>query len=159
MSDLYENDLERWAEHQVARLQEIARTSNADVDWENIFEELGALGRSERDAVESALIQLLSNLLKITAWPESTAVNYWRGEAAAARINARRKYRPSMRQHIEADFIGFYRDAISIVQAIGQIDGREALPVPETSPVTYEELLDPATDLQTLLRRFVQEGG
>lgn len=153
--DLYETDLDQWATLQASRLREVARLSNADVDWDHLFEELEGLSRSERRAVENAIVGLLVHLLKIIAWPESGAVNHWFGEAASHLNNARRIYRASMRQYIEPTYADAYRDALRVVQAIRTIDGRDPLPVPERSPVAFDDLVaNDGADVRTLVEFF-----
>jgi uncharacterized protein DUF29 len=55
-SDLYEDDILLWSEQQAEALR---RRAANEIDWDNIAEEVEALGRSERNAVESHLQQAL----------------------------------------------------------------------------------------------------
>jgi hypothetical protein len=68
-------------------------------------------------------------------------VPHWRSEARVARINAADAYAPSMRQHI--DLARLYHQALRALSET--IDGQPALPLPETCPVTLDELLDNET--------------
>ncbi|MEW6492607.1 MAG: DUF29 domain-containing protein [Cyanobacteriota bacterium] len=58
---LYEVDYLRWIETTVEKLRS---QDYADVDWENLIEEIEDLGRSERRSLESNLIVVLLHLLK-----------------------------------------------------------------------------------------------
>ena len=58
-----------------------------------------------------------------------------------ARINAADAYAPSMRQHI--DLARVYRQALRALPET--IDSQPPLPLPETCPVTLDELLDNET--------------
>ena len=45
MSDLYEDDILLWSEHQAEALR---RRAANEIDWENVAEEIEAVGRSQR---------------------------------------------------------------------------------------------------------------
>ena len=95
------------------------------------------MGNEQLHAVESLLIQALAHMLKATAWPLWRDVPHWQAEARGFRRQARRRFTPSMRQRI--DVADLYKDALVMVP--DTIDGQPPLPVPETCPVTLEELL------------------
>lgn len=139
MSD-YETDVLVWSERQGELLRRIARgerVNDADLDWPNIAEEIESVGRSQVDAVESLLLQALLHMLKDQAWPGSPAAPGWRADGRLFRSQARRRFAPSMRQRI--DVSGLYSDA---VKALPETMDRQApLPVPESCPVTLDELL------------------
>src|SRR5579862_9068169 len=103
MSDLYATDILLWSEQQADLLRRLARGErvNEQIDWENLTEEVEALGRTERRACESYLIQALLQDLKAAAWPSSREVPHWRAEARLARVNAKAAFTPSMRQRID----------------------------------------------------------
>jgi hypothetical protein len=139
MADLYETDVLRWSEQQADLLRRVARGErvNAQIDWENVAEEVEAVGRTERRACESYLIQALLHDLKAAAWPSSREVPHWRAEARLARGNAAAAFTPSMRQRI--DLAALYRRALHAMPET--IDGQPPGAVPETCPVTLDELL------------------
>jgi len=139
MADLYEADILRWSEQQADLLRRLARGErvNAQIDWENVAEEVEAVGRTERRACESYLIQALLHDLKAEAWPSSREVPHWRAEARLARGNAVAVFTPSMRQRI--DVAALYSRALRALPET--IDGEPPLPVPETCPATLDELL------------------
>ncbi len=60
-NSLYERDYYTWALEQARALQE---RRIEEVDWENLAEEIGDLGRSEARSVRSQLARLLAHLLK-----------------------------------------------------------------------------------------------
>jgi hypothetical protein len=76
-------------------------------------------------------------MLKASAWPLSREVPHWQAEARVFCAQARRRFVPSMRQRI--DFAGIYSDAVRGLP--DTIDGQAPLPVPDTCPVTLDELL------------------
>lgn len=139
MSD-YDTDILTWSERQAALLRRRAAgelVNDAELDWPNIAEEIEDVGRSEWRAVESLLAQALRHILKAEAWPLSRDAPTWRADAIDFRLQARRRFMPSMRQKI--DVASLYADALKATPET--IDGQPALPVPETCPVTLDELL------------------
>jgi hypothetical protein len=137
--DLYETDILLWSEQQAELLRR--RAANA-LDWDNLVEEVEAVGRSELHAVESHLIQALLHDLKAEAWPLSRDVEHWRAEARGHRDDARRHYTPSMAQRIDVEKL--YRQARRRMPAT--LDGTLPLPVPATCPVSLAEMLDEDTE-------------
>jgi hypothetical protein len=143
--DLYETDILLWSERQAELLRRHAageRVNDAAIDWSNIVEEIEDVGRSERNSVESHLVQALLHDLKAEAWPLSLAVPHWRAEARGHRDDARRRFTPAMAQRI--DVAKLYREALHRMPE--SMDGNPPLPVPDVCPVTLDELLsdDPA---------------
>ena len=141
MGELYDDDIVEWSEHQARLLRQHAdgKPGNEAPDWANIIEEVESVGRSQIDAVESWWFQAFLHDLKAEAWPRSRDEPHWRGEARGFRAQARRKYRPSMRDKL--DVPGIYADALSALPET--MDGQPPLPVPATCPVTLDELLSP----------------
>ena len=141
MSYLYDTDVVTWSEQQGALLRRRAAgelINDAELDWSNIAEEIESVGQSQIDAVESLLFQAFLHDLKAEAWPLARDASAWRGDARSFRVQARRKYRPSMRQRI--DLAGLYADALQALP--DTMDGQAPLPVPTVCPVsTIEELL------------------
>ena len=138
MSD-YDADILEWSERQANLLRRLGAGEkvNDQVDWENVAEEIEAVGRSERHAIESLLTQALAHMLKVEAWPLSLAVPGWQAEARLFRRQARRRFAPSMRQKI--DIAELYSDALASLP--NTMDGQPPLPVPTTCPVTLDEIL------------------
>jgi Domain of unknown function DUF29 len=143
--DLHDADILLWSERQAELLRRHAageRVNDGAIDWPNIVEEIEDVGRSERNSVESHLVQALLHDLKAEAWPLSLAVPHWRAEARGHRDDARRRFSPAMAQRI--DVAKLYREALHRMPET--MDGIPPLPVPDVCPVTLGELLsdDPA---------------
>lgn len=137
---LYDMDILVWSERQGELLRRIAkreRVNDADIDWPNIAEEIEDVGRNTLHAVESLLFQALVHMLKAEAWPQSLAAPGWRAEARGFRVQARRRFVPSMQQRI--DLPGLYADALKALPEA--MDGQPPLPVPQVCAVTLDELL------------------
>ncbi len=139
MGDLYDADVLEWSEHQARLLRQHAagKGGNEAPDWANIIEEIESVGQSQIDAVESWWFQAFLHHLKAEAWPLVRDVPTWRGDTRGFRAQARRRYRPSMRQKL--DVPGIYADALSAMP--DTMDGQPPLPVPVICPVTLGELV------------------
>jgi hypothetical protein len=132
---LYETDILLWSEHQAELLR---RRAANQLDWENLAEEIDAVGRNELRAVISHLRLALLHDLKAEAWPLSRDVEHWRAEARGHRDEARDAYTPSMAQRIDVEKI--YQQARKRLPKT--MDATLPLPVPEDCPVTLAELLN-----------------
>ena len=136
----YEADILLWSEHQAALLRRRAAgdlVNEADIDWENVAEEIESVGRSERAAVKSQLRQALLHMLKAQAWPLSREVAHWLSEARIARLNAADSYAPSMRQRIDVAVL--YAQALRAMPET--IDDVRPLPIDQSDLPTLDELL------------------
>jgi hypothetical protein len=135
----YDTDILLWSEHQAELLRRLAAGErvNDQIDWNNLIEEVGDVGRNSLRACRSHLLQALLHDQKAQAWPLSNTVPHWRSEARVARINAADAYAPSMRPHI--DLAKLYRQALHALPE--SIDGQKPLLLPETCPVTLDDLL------------------
>lgn len=71
---LYETDLHAWSQQQVARLR---AEDFADVDWDNVIEEIDSVGASQRNELKSRLKELLMHLLKWQFQPKKQSSS-WR---------------------------------------------------------------------------------
>jgi hypothetical protein len=141
MSDLYEADILEWSEKQADLLRRVAageRSNGIAPDWPNIIEEVESVGRGQLHAVRSFLMQALLNMRKAEAWPNAPAAPEWRAEAIRFRDEAVSRFSPSMRRRL--DLAKLYARALSAMPKM--IDGQPPLPVPETCPMTLDELLD-----------------
>ena len=144
MAGLYETDILQWSEQQRDLLRRLAAGERVNelIDWENVAEEIEAVGSEQLHAVRSHLIQALLHDLKADAWPMSRDVPHWRAEAVAHRGDARDRFTPSMHQRI--DVAKLYREARRRLP--NTIDCMTPLPVPEICAVTLDNLLAEPTD-------------
>jgi hypothetical protein len=150
---LYERDALAWAERHANLLRRLAAGErvNEEVDWPNVIEEVQDVGLSELRACKSLLRQALVHLLKLHAWPNSTAAAHWRSEVIGFRADMRDRFAPSMRQRIICD--ESYQVALEQVLA-GTDDSREPRPMPETCPFVLDDLLLLTADVQTLVQKL-----
>jgi hypothetical protein len=154
MGSLYDADFLLWSEQQAALLRRLAAGErvNDAVDWPNLIEEVGDLGRSEFRAVESLLDIGLRHLILAHAAPRPEPVAHWRAEARAALASAARQVTPSMVPRLDLDDL--WRAACEFAaDKLADIGGLSR-PVPKACPFTAAELLDRHPDLDALLARL-----
>jgi len=140
MSDLYEQDIYAWSQHQAALLHRRAAgelVNETELDWPNIAEEIESVGSEQLHSVEGLLLQSLLHDLKAAAWPLAPYVENWRADAKLFRAQASLRFAPSMRRRL--DLAKLYAKALRAMPET--IDGQPPLPVPQTCPATLDELL------------------
>ncbi|TVQ47693.1 MAG: DUF29 domain-containing protein [Gloeocapsa sp. DLM2.Bin57] len=132
-SDIYEKDFYQWTTEQSKSLRE---RNLEKLDWENIIEEIEALGRSDYQAVISLLTRILQHRLKIDFANQPENHRHWQAEIKAFSNTVRRRYSPSMKPKLEAEWQGIYSDATDLYL----IDYPPA-DFPEVCPYCLEDLL------------------
>lgn len=129
MSDLYDDDVSLWSEHQAGLLRRRAAgelVNEADLDWPNIAEEIESLGRSERSRLRSHIATVLEHLIKLQVSPAKEPRNGWRASIRNARreIRGTLKDSPSLRPAVSrliADEIpGAWGDAAAAMRDYGE---------------------------------------
>jgi hypothetical protein len=143
--DLYYHDVVTWS----ARQAELLRRARAgerpnDLDWDNIIEEIETLGRSEVQSVGSLLLQAALHLMKLRAWPNSSARRKWLADADDFMKQARRLYRPSMARLIDLPTV--HADALARVPYRRFVE--PPLPVPANGCIPLAAAADPEFTLE-----------
>jgi len=136
-NSLYEQDLYQWF---TTNAELINQGKFAQVDTENLVEELEAMGRSERRALISRTSVLLAHLLKWQFQPEMRS-NSWKYTIAEQR---RRMLRllddsPSLRPKLIEKLPDAYDDAILTAAKETQLDKTV---FPRTCPFSLEQVMD-----------------
>lgn len=112
---LYDTDYLQWIETTVKKLQS---HDYANVDWENLIEEIADMARSERRSLKSNLIVILVHLLKWQFQREKRSGS-WEGSI----IEHRRRVKEalddslSLRSYLESVFIECYTQAVKQAKA------------------------------------------
>ena len=123
---LYETDYLQWIETTVEKLHS---RDYANMDWDNLIEEIEDMGRSERRSLESHLIVILLHLLKWQYQPERRS-----GSWESSIIEHRRRIKkalqesPSLKPYLESIFSESY------IEAVKQAKAETGLPL-ETFPI------------------------
>ncbi|XWK88035.1 MAG: DUF29 domain-containing protein [Phormidium sp.] len=113
-SSLYDRDFALWLEDTAAKLK--ARDIN-NLDWDNLVEEIEALGISQKHEVESRLKTILTHILKRCYLPLPDCFRGWQVTIRTQRNDLTRllKKAPSLRNHLLAEFADIYQEALSEV--------------------------------------------
>lgn len=135
---LYEQDFYKWTQE---TSQLLKKGKFDQVDWENVIEEIQALGRSEKRAIRSYLIVVIKHLLKWQYQPEHQSVS-WRVSIRNSRNHLLEllEENPSLREN-------FVVEAIVKVYKIAREEASEETTIfldkfPKTCPYSLEQLLD-----------------
>lgn len=146
---LYDSDFAAWT----ARTADLLRRGHfAEVDLQNVAEEIEDLGKSERSAVRSQLRRMLVHLVKSRIQPERSGAS-WRASVAGARAEILDHFgdSPSLRKHAEANLQRIYREAVELALVETNLAGHADPDLPEECPYTLENLLE--DDLNALWPR------
>jgi hypothetical protein len=133
----YEDDLYAWTQEQAALLR--ARQYDA-LDWENLAEEIAAVGGSDRRKLESRLCVIMLHLLKWQAQPARRGAS-WRKTLRTQRREIRKllKQSPSLRRQVPALIGEAYADAVK--DAVDET-GLPAERFPSDCPYAPDAVLD-----------------
>ena len=159
MGSLYDADVLLWSEQQADLLRRLARGErvNDAVDWENVIEEVGDVGKSECNSFASLLEVGLTYLLLAHASRRPEPVGHWQSEASTGWAGAARRYAPSMGQRIDLGEI--WTVAVAAAGRKLATDGGPARPLPENCPFAVEKLVQRPPDLDALLARLASAAG
>lgn len=107
---LYEADYLGWLEETADALK---RKDYGAIDWENMIEEIEAMGRRERQSLKSNLVILLLHLLKWQFQPDKQS-NSWNGSIVEhrQRLQDSLEASPSLKPYLETLLFKSYRDAV-----------------------------------------------
>jgi hypothetical protein len=99
----YDTDLALWAENQARALRDAGYAgTNLPIDWENVAEEIEALGKSQVRELASRLRTTLVHLIKLQASPATEPRGGWRETIIEQRSEIERVIEdsPSLRQAV-----------------------------------------------------------
>ena len=157
-STLYDDDILAWSEQQAEALRALARSRRDlpnELDFENIAEEIGDVGRSELHAVESSLRQILVRLIKLALQLQSDSVRHWRGEVVNWQDDIGSRFTPSMRQRLDLDKL--WRQAVRQVSETVPMSGEGHAIRSRACPIPLDLLLDEQASIDDLVARVEAE--
>jgi predicted DNA-binding ribbon-helix-helix protein len=139
-TSVYEQDFIVWSQQQAELLR--AGCWNA-LDIENLLEELDNMGKSEKQALQSLLRNIISHLLKFQLSSALQARPGWVEEISEFRAQAETKLQdtPSLRRYMNDLFMKAWPQARKIVEKSFRIYG-ENIHIPSECPYTLEQVLD-----------------
>ncbi len=140
MSDLYDEDFTLWSEQQATLLRRRAAgelVNDAELDWQNIAEEIEAVAGNTRRELRNRLARLAQHLLKWHYQPELRSRS-WRSTVRTQRreIEDLLADNPSLRAELPEMFqIAYQRGRADALDETGLLD------LPAASPFTIEQAL------------------
>ncbi|MFB2880445.1 DUF29 domain-containing protein [Floridanema aerugineum] len=136
LKQLYENEYDRWLTEIVKLLK---NRDLENLDYDNLIEELEALGRSERNAVKSLLLQIIVHLMLYQFWQLETErnANQWAAEIITFRVQLEDKLTTNLRNYLADELPKIYQNALLIVHKKTQLTS-----LPEQCPYSLNQLLD-----------------
>ncbi len=116
LTNLYESDYLQWLEETVNLLK--SRQLD-NLDYDNLIEELEALGRSEKRAVTSLLEQIMRHLLIYQYWTAEYKdnANHWEAEIISFRNQINKYLTTNLYKYLQDNLDSIYNDAKDYVKA------------------------------------------
>ncbi len=136
---LYDEDFYAWLRRQ-AELLRVRRFDELDLD--NLIEEIEALGRSERRAVESRVQLILVHLLKLACSPAQEPRRGWLRTVLIHRHQLHDQLTPTLRRHLAGRLSRLYAHARRLAALELETDGIEPDQLPLHCPFSLDEILD-----------------
>jgi hypothetical protein len=135
LSSIYEEDYQQWLDQTVLLLKNRQVDS---LDYEHLIEELEALGREQKNAVESLVIQIIQHLLFYQYWSSEREDNerHWRGELIGFRTQLELRLTTNLRNHLSNRLDYLYGKAKKMAEV------KTDLKLPSASPYTLADILD-----------------
>lgn len=132
---LYETDDDQWLTETIDLLR---KKHFADLDLDNLIEELEDLGNERKRAVESLLEQIIRHLLLCQYWTAEYERNigHWQAEIVGFRTQLKRRLTQNLAKHLEKELPAIYQDALAYVQR----KTRFQVNFPEQCPYSLEDL-------------------
>jgi hypothetical protein len=135
LSSIYEEDYQQWLDNTVLLLKNRQVDS---LDYEHLIEELEALGREQKNAVESLVIQIIQHLLFYQYWSSEREDNerHWRVELIGFRTQLELRLTTNLRNHLSNRLDYLYGKAKKMAEV------KTDLKLPSASPYTLADILD-----------------
>ena len=128
LKSLYDEDFAAWSKQQAAALRAAARTgANQPLDWENLAEEIEALGKSERSALRSQIMRIIQHLTKLERSSSVEPRSGWKRSIRLARVQIQKglEESPSLRRELGRMVREEMRRGIEL--AIGDLEEHEEI--------------------------------
>ena len=136
LKQLYEIDDNLWLEETVKLLKE---KKFAELDLENLIEELDDLGSEKKHKVESFLQQIIRHLLLLQYWESEYDRNYrhWRAEIFSFRTQINERMTTNFHNYLSQNLTKIYKKARKYVTEKSGLNN-----LPQQCPYTLAQLLD-----------------
>jgi hypothetical protein len=137
LKTLYETDDYQWLTKTIDLLK---KKHFADLDLDNLIEELEDLGNEKKNAVVSLLDQIIRHLLLLEYWPEERDynANHWKSEIYNFRLQLQRRRTKTLDNYLSSKLDSIYSDSLGFVK----IKTDKKIDFPSECPYKLEQLLD-----------------
>jgi hypothetical protein len=137
LKQLYETDEHLWL---LETIELLKQKRLDELDIENLIGELESLGRSERNAVESLLEQIIRHLLLLQYWTVEydRNVHHWEAEIIGFRGQLTKYLTTNLHKHLEQELNSIYILALKYVTR----KTNQTVNFPRKCPYTLEQLSD-----------------
>ncbi len=138
---LYNQDFHAWAQHQV----ELLRSGQlAELDIENLVEEIESLGRQERHELRNRLGVLLGHLLKWNYQPEARSKSWvYTIKEQRQEIQRHLKENPSLKPYLKEAIAVGYEKGLNLVGRETPLDPKS---LPEVCPFSETDIFEASID-------------
>ena len=147
--DLYDEDFYLWTQAQADALRAEARRRSPGsntIDWVNLAEEVGDLGKSDLRECLSRAGTIIEHLMKLAASAQSAPRAGWMVTVKTQRAELKRVLTPSLRAKVKIEVAGLHDDARDIVTTAFGADEPDALPLDTARAWSLEEILGETND-------------
>ncbi|MBF2058370.1 MAG: DUF29 domain-containing protein [Cyanobacterium sp. T60_A2020_053] len=136
LKELYEVDDYLWIQETVKLLKE---NRLAELDLDNLIEELQDLGSEKKLAVKSLLEQIIRHLLLLEYWQlqYENNRNHWEAEIVSFRTQINERMTTNFYNYLGDNLSAIYSKAVKYVQKKSRLDT-----FPPQCPYTLDQLLD-----------------
>ncbi len=137
---LYSRDYQLWLQQ---ILEQLRSGDLANIDRENLIQEIEDLGNAEKHAISSYLMRLGEHLLKVAYWDSEreNCLRGWRLEITNFRIQIQERLEtsPSLKSFLEDNFAKQYKNGRKLFLQASSLD---AGLIPEEPCFTLAQALD-----------------
>jgi hypothetical protein len=136
LKQLYDTEYDQWLDKMIDLLKN--RHLN-QLDYENLVEELETLGRNEKSAVKSLILQIIIHLLLYQFWQSERErnANHWAAEIITFRVQLKDRLTTNLQNYLADELSSIYENARLIAQKKTNLRS-----LPQNCPYSLEQLLD-----------------
>lgn len=146
-ADLYARDFYAWTQEQARRVRALRGDNRFDAA--NVAAALADLGNSQRNAVESHLVQVVVHLVKLARIDDANLYPKWAEEVDRHQNEAHRMHTAAMNADVDLDRI--WRQGVRLANKSFRRYGEPELPRTPACPFTLDALLAEDFDTDTAI--------
>jgi Domain of unknown function DUF29 len=139
-AELYDEDFYAWTQQQAQALRTHFQGDNR-LDVEHLAEEIEDLGKSELQAVESYVQQIMTHLLKLDYSGFDLPRRHWCSEIVAFRASMHRKMSPSVRRAVRRALPELYESARNVAAASLDAEPDLGRRLPKACPYDWDAIV------------------